>query len=145
MLYVVKNMEDWELLIHRILKDYAGKNIFLLKGTLGAGKTTFVQEFGKVLQVKEHITSPTFSIMHEYHFDGGTIYHFDLYRINNDRELKELGFEHFLEEGRYCLIEWPEMVEPVLKETEEWKNRCLVLEIFFNSEINCREVYVNEW
>lgn len=144
MLYVVKNKEDWEMLIDRIMREYAGKNIFLLKGNLGAGKTTFVQEFGKILHITEHITSPTFSIMHEYHFDRGTIYHFDLYRIKNDRELKELGFEYFLEKGKYCFIEWPEMVENTLKETEEWKKRCLVLEIFFNSEINCREVHVRE-
>lgn len=144
MLYVIKNIEDWELLIHRILRDYPGKNIFLLKGNLGMGKTTFVQEFGKLLNVKEHITSPTFSIMHAYHSDNERIYHFDLYRIKEYKELKELGFEHFMEEGKYCFIEWPEMIEDTLKEIDEWKKRCLVLHITYRDEISCREVYVHE-
>lgn len=140
--YIVKTLENWEELVRFILREFPTKTIFLLYGNLGSGKTTLVQIFGNIMNVREHITSPTFSILHEYHFNHQKIYHFDLYRIKNFNELKEIGFEDFLFDNNYCLIEWPEMVENLLKSNPELKIKTLKIGININPENQYREVVI---
>ncbi len=137
--YIINELADWDLLVRYILRNYPDKRIFLLTGNLGAGKTTFVQAFGSVLEVKEHITSPTFSIMHEYHTYQDVIYHFDLYRLNTLNELKEIGFEDYLFSDKYCFIEWPELAQAIFDEYPELNNKVLNLQIHL-SESGQREV-----
>lgn len=109
MRYIIREKKDWEQFVQFILKHFKNKKIFLLQGNLGAGKTTFVQAFCKELNCKEPVTSPTFSILHIYHDnEKNPIYHFDLYRIKNLNELKEIGFEDYLYSDNYCFIEWPD-------------------------------------
>lgn len=127
--YIVNAIEDWELLVRYILKNYSEKRIFLLTGNLGAGKTTFVQTFGKILGVKEHITSPTFSIIHEYHTDNDKIFHLDLYRIKDIAELQQIGFEDYLFSDKYCLIEWADMAQNIFDKYPELKNKTLNINI----------------
>jgi tRNA threonylcarbamoyl adenosine modification protein YjeE len=86
-----------------------------LTGTLGAGKTTFMQHLGKALQVEEDITSPTFTILQHYQAmlpagDKTPLYHMDAYRLESSEECTELGIEEMLENGVLC-IEWPEICE----------------------------------
>ena len=83
--------------------------VILLKGELGAGKTTLVKMLVKELGCNEPITSPTFGIANELMIGGETGYHLDLYRINNLDELVEFGFEEYVSADRYCFIEWPEI------------------------------------
>ncbi len=84
-------------------------DIILLTGDLGAGKTTLTQAIGKGLQVPAncYITSPTFSLIHEY---PGRIplYHMDLYRLTSEEEIEELGFEEYIYGPGLTVIEWPE-------------------------------------
>ncbi len=84
-------------------------DIILLTGDLGAGKTTLTQAIGKGLQVAPscYITSPTFSLLHEY---PGRIplYHMDLYRLANEEEIEELGFDEYIYGQGLTVIEWPE-------------------------------------
>lgn len=84
-------------------------DIILLTGDLGAGKTTLTQAIGKGLQVPAscYITSPTFSLLHEY---PGRIplYHMDLYRLAGEEEIEELGFEEYIYGQGLTVIEWPE-------------------------------------
>jgi tRNA threonylcarbamoyladenosine biosynthesis protein TsaE len=94
----------------RIIGEQANPGqIILLDGGLGAGKTTITQAIGRGLAVdpKHYITSPTFSIIHEY---PGRIplYHMDFYRINDEVELVELGIEEYLYGNGLTVIEWPE-------------------------------------
>ena len=94
----------------RIIGEEASPGqIILLAGGLGAGKTTLTQAIGRGLAVDEqhYITSPTFSIIHEY---PGRIplYHMDFYRINDEVELVELGIEEYLYGNGLAVIEWPE-------------------------------------
>lgn len=84
-------------------------DIMTLTGTLGAGKTTLTQAIGRGLEVPDsfYITSPTFSLLHEY---PGRIplYHMDLYRLGGEEEIEELGFEEYLYGPGLTVIEWPE-------------------------------------
>lgn len=84
-------------------------DIILLNGPLGGGKTTFCQFFGKALSVPDscYITSPTFSLLHEY--PGRIVmYHLDLYRLDSEEEIEDLGFLDYLYGTGVSLIEWPE-------------------------------------
>ncbi|MEN8256891.1 MAG: tRNA (adenosine(37)-N6)-threonylcarbamoyltransferase complex ATPase subunit type 1 TsaE [Thermodesulfobacteriota bacterium] len=84
-------------------------DIILLNGDLGAGKTTLTQAIGKGLDVKPscYITSPTFSLLHEY--PGRLpLYHMDLYRLAGEEEIEELGFEEYIYGQGLTVIEWPE-------------------------------------
>ncbi len=83
-------------------------DIVLLNGNLGSGKTFFVKQLCSALGI-EGVTSPTFSIVNEY-YGKLKIYHFDFYRVNNFRELEDIGFEEYFDDGEaVILIEWADM------------------------------------
>ncbi|MBI2722868.1 MAG: tRNA (adenosine(37)-N6)-threonylcarbamoyltransferase complex ATPase subunit type 1 TsaE [Bacteroidetes bacterium] len=90
--------------------------VFLMDGQMGAGKTTLIKEICKTLGSTDNFSSPTFSIINEYNYPNGKIFHFDLYRIKNMAELMDLGFDEYVYSGQYCFIEWPELAEEFLKE-----------------------------
>src|SRR5688572_12349845 len=110
-LHEVHTPEEMRQIAVEIVKNLSGYPIVLLKGELGAGKTTLAQEILRLLGVKEPVTSPTFSLVNEYESTRGTIYHFDLYRLKNVLELDGIGFMQYLDSGKPCLIEWPEIAE----------------------------------
>jgi tRNA threonylcarbamoyladenosine biosynthesis protein TsaE len=85
--------------------------VVLLHGDLGAGKTTLVKGIAQALEAasQDDVTSPTFTLIHEYRGPQLTVYHVDLYRINTERELATLGLDElFADEGNLVLIEWGE-------------------------------------
>lgn len=91
--------------------------VFAFSAPMGAGKTTFISEICRALGVdSDDISSPTFSIINEYRSDttGELIYHFDCYRLENTEEALDMGVEDYFESGAVCLIEWPEIIEPLL-------------------------------
>jgi tRNA threonylcarbamoyladenosine biosynthesis protein TsaE len=90
-------------------------------GNLGSGKTTFIRGLGNALQVKETVTSPTFTLINEYR-GAWRIYHMDLYRLSDGRELKELGLEEYFYSDGLCLVEWPEIVQTQLPD-KHWAVR----------------------
>lgn len=102
----------------RELLAFAGEEkIWILEGGMGAGKTTFVKALCEVLGVKDLVNSPTFSIVNEYlGGDGARIYHFDCYRLKDEEEALDMGFEEYIYSGDLCLIEWPSKVEGLLPE-----------------------------
>lgn len=89
-------------------------DVVALYGELGAGKTTFVQALGKALGIKGPITSPTFALVCEYYDGQLPLYHFDLYRINEEESLCEIGFFDYLSGDGVCAVEWSENVEAFL-------------------------------
>lgn len=106
--YLVKSVEDTQKLAKFLAKFLEEEDVILLDGDLGAGKTTFTQSLAKALGIEEVVNSPTFSIVNEYEFNKGVLYHFDLYRIEEAEELFDIGFEeYFLKEG-IIIIEWAE-------------------------------------
>ena len=84
------------------------KKIFAFNGNMGAGKTTFINALCQVLQVKNTVSSPTFSIINEYEYPGGRIFHIDLYRLKNEEEALRAGVEDCFYSGNICFIEWPQ-------------------------------------
>ncbi len=93
-------------------------NIWLFQAEMGAGKTTFIKYLCKYLGVADHVSSPTFAIVNEYHSTKiGTLYHFDFYRIQNEMEAFDIGAEDYFYSGKLCLIEWPEMIPNLIPDT----------------------------
>lgn len=85
-----------------------GCRVFAFHGEMGAGKTTLVHALCLARGVREPVTSPTFSLINEYLFEGGLIYHIDLYRIADEEEARRAGIEDCLYSDHICLVEWPE-------------------------------------
>lgn len=108
--FEVKSIEDWESLIDEILPLIKHK-ILLLKGNLGAGKTTFTQSLVKKMGSKDEVNSPTYSLVNEYLSPKGHIFHFDLYRVENIEELFDIGIEEYLDSGVLSIIEWPKFMK----------------------------------
>ena len=99
------------------LLDFAqGEKFFVFEGEMAAGKTTFIKSFCQVLGVKGVVSSPTFSIVNEYHSPDDIIYHFDFYRLKNLNEAYDIGYEEYFYSKHYCLVEWPQKVTELLPE-----------------------------
>jgi len=97
--------------------EHGGNNrIFLFYGDMGAGKTTLIKELCKALGTTDNITSPTFSIVNEYHTAKDKIYHFDFYRLKDQTEALDMGYEEYFYAGAWCFIEWPEKIPDLLPE-----------------------------
>jgi tRNA threonylcarbamoyladenosine biosynthesis protein TsaE len=89
-------------------------DIIVLAGDLGAGKTAFVQGFGRGLGVVQRITSPTFTLVHVYEDGRLPVHHLDVYRLDQLSEALDLGLAEMLDEGGVMLIEWGDAITPVL-------------------------------
>lgn len=100
-----------------ILRDFPSTRVFALLGDLGAGKTTLIKGFCQALGVKDGTSSPSFSLVNEYwSAHDGPVYHFDLYRMRDARELEGIGFTEYVDSDAYCFIEWPELADHLLPE-----------------------------
>ena len=100
------------------LKD---ARIVILRGDLGAGKTTLVKGIAEGLQAasQDDVTSPTFTLIHEFHGSEVNLYHVDLYRIETERELATLGLDELLaEDGNLVLLEWGEKFPRLVQERD---------------------------
>jgi len=107
--FIVNSPEELGPVAEAIHKSFESSAIILLKGEMGTGKTTLVKSILK--NFGHHaVSSPTFSLVNQYDTSLGEIYHFDLYRIEEEEELLDIGIEEYLDSGQPCLIEWPEKV-----------------------------------
>ena len=88
--------------------------LYLLEGDLGVGKTVFAKGFALGLGITEPITSPTFTIIQEYEQGRLPFYHFDVYRIADEEEMFELGYESYFFGQGVCLIEWASLIQGLL-------------------------------
>ena len=108
-------LADLEKVGTELMQALKGFTVFAFHGEMGSGKTTFIKAIGKVLQIHDAMSSPTFSIVNEYHsFKEKKIYHFDFYRIQSTNEAYDMGYEEYFYSDAYCFIEWPEKVSELL-------------------------------
>ena len=88
-------------------------DVICLDGDLGAGKTAFTRGVARSLGIREHITSPTFTIVNEY--EGKMpLYHFDVYRIEDSSEMLEIGFDEYIDGNGICVIEWAKNIMDII-------------------------------
>ena len=100
-----------------IIEAADGCSVIAFHGEMGAGKTTIISALAKALGVAaDEISSPSFSIVNEYRSDATAelIYHFDLYRLQSIDQAVEIGVEDYFDSGALCLIEWPDIIDPLL-------------------------------
>ncbi len=111
--YTLTDLPD---VANKIISNIKEK-IVLFEAEMGVGKTTLIKEICKHLGVQSVISSPTYSLVNEYECNDGLIYHFDFYRINDEEEAYQIGFEEYLDSNEWIFIEWPENVAGLLPES----------------------------
>jgi tRNA threonylcarbamoyladenosine biosynthesis protein TsaE len=135
--FTTTSPEETIALGRELAASLAPPNLVLLRGDLGAGKTTLVKGIAQGFRAasEEDVTSPTFTLVHEYRGPSATLYHIDLYRVDTQRELETLGLDDLMNENSVLLIEWGEKfprfvrerdVEIALERTGEDRRRILV-------------------
>jgi tRNA threonylcarbamoyladenosine biosynthesis protein TsaE len=108
--YVTRSPEETIALGRELASLLSPPKLVILRGDLGAGKTTLVKGIAHGFQAasEEDVTSPTFTLIHEYRGALATLYHIDLYRIDTQRELDTLALDDLMGESNVLLIEWGE-------------------------------------
>ncbi|HYQ55754.1 MAG TPA: tRNA (adenosine(37)-N6)-threonylcarbamoyltransferase complex ATPase subunit type 1 TsaE [Draconibacterium sp.] len=113
----ITSLGELKVAAKELIATFKSHRVFAFYGKMGAGKTTFIQSVCKELGSDDNVTSPTFALINEYNTANlDSIFHFDFYRIKAIEEAFDLGYEDYIYSGSYCLIEWPEMIEPLLPE-----------------------------
>src|ERR1700756_791205 len=95
-------------------QQWPSQKVFAFHGSMGAGKTTFIHALCSIKGVTDTVGSPTFSIINEYSYPDGKIYHIDLYRLRDEEEALRAGVEDVLYSGELCLVEWPDRAPGIL-------------------------------
>ena len=134
---IIRSIEELPALASKITKAYSNK-VIAFYGDMSAGKTTFIKYLCQELGVEPSIVnSPTYAIVNEYEARGDQlIFHFDFYRIKDENEAFDMGYENYFYSNHYCFIEWPEKIANLLPE-----NR---LQIHIESEANMRIFTIEE-
>lgn len=126
--FAVHNLSELEPIARQLVALLDAKKVLCFQGDLGAGKTTLIQQIARLIGVEGEVSSPTFALVNTYTSNLGLVYHFDLYRIQGEEELYDIGFEEYLDSGQPCLIEWPEMAGSLLPED------ALIIQLHSNRE-----------
>jgi tRNA threonylcarbamoyladenosine biosynthesis protein TsaE len=114
-LLMIPRAADVDQLAASLLHTFSDRRVFAFRGELGVGKTTLIKALCRELGVNDDTASPSFSIVNEYHdAHDEPVYHFDLYRLKDVRELESIGLIEYLDSGRYCFVEWPELAMGLL-------------------------------
>ncbi len=113
---VIKNEEDTRRFGIELGKNAKKGQIIGLVGDLGTGKTTLTKYIAEGLEIKENISSPTFTIVKEYKSGRMPLYHFDVYRIGDPEELFNIGAEEYFDGDGVCVVEWADLVAEEMPE-----------------------------
>ena len=112
---LIKDISEIDVAAKKFVAAMGDRKVFAFYGKMGAGKTTFIKAVCEELGVQDVINSPTFAIVNEYvDGEGEPIYHFDFYRIKNQQEALDIGYEDYVYSGNVCFMEWPELIENLL-------------------------------
>ena len=111
--FISHNETDTKNFAKNLSKICKSKDIIVLTGDLGSGKTKFTEGFLSYFNLEDEISSPTFTIVNEYIKNDVNIYHFDVYRLEDSSEFYEIGGEEYFDKG-ICIIEWGELIKDAL-------------------------------
>ncbi|MBU2921190.1 tRNA (adenosine(37)-N6)-threonylcarbamoyltransferase complex ATPase subunit type 1 TsaE [Winogradskyella psychrotolerans] len=112
------HIKDINATASRVL-GYLDAKTVLFNGSMGAGKTTFINALIKAMQSDDIATSPTFSIVNEYTLPNDKVYHFDFYRIESIDEAYSFGIEDYLNSNHWLFMEWSERIEELIPEDSQ--------------------------
>lgn len=111
----ISSLSELNKVAEKFIEAHPADRLFAFYGKMGSGKTTFIKALCEKLQVVDWVTSPTFALINVYETEQSReIYHFDFYRIKRLEELFDLGYEEYFFSDKYCFVEWPELIEPLL-------------------------------
>lgn len=111
---LIRNEKDTKEFGIKLAKNLKPGDVIALAGDLGTGKTTLTKYIAEGLGIKEPITSPTFTIVQEYHEGRLPLYHFDVYRICDVEEMYELGYEEYFFGKGVSIVEWADIIEEII-------------------------------
>jgi tRNA threonylcarbamoyladenosine biosynthesis protein TsaE len=115
--FEITNLELLDWAANQILDFSSNNKVIAFYGEMGVGKTTLIKALCKKLGIIDNVCSPTYTIVNEYSAVAGeVVYHFDFYRMKNEQEAFDFGYEDYLYSGNFCFIEWPEKIEGLLPE-----------------------------
>lgn len=112
--FISNNEDETKAIGFNLASNLNKKDIVILTGDLGSGKTKFTEGFLSYFGLEDEISSPTFTIVNEYSKNDINIYHFDVYRLEDLDEFYAIGGTDYFDNG-ICLIEWGELIEPILR------------------------------
>ncbi len=113
--FYIDSLENINAVAAEFLAKYKEERVIAFYGPMGVGKTTFVKALCENIEVEDTVNSPSFAIVNEYHTPQEEIvYHFDFYRLKEEEEAYDMGYEDYLYSGHYCMIEWPEKIASLL-------------------------------
>ncbi len=113
--FIVHGVEALAEVSEYLISIRSEADVVAFYGSMGAGKTTLIKDLCHHMGVTDEVNSPTFAIVNEYVTEEGEpVYHFDFYRIKKLEEAYDIGYENYFYSGHLCLIEWPELIEPLL-------------------------------
>lgn len=113
----IDSLSELTRVAESIIEELGERRVVLLRGSMGAGKTTLVSRIAKCLGAEDTVTSPTFALVNQYEGPQMRIYHFDFYRIDRIEEVFDLGYEEYFYSGDLCLVEWPEKIEELIPDS----------------------------
>ncbi|MEJ6583678.1 MAG: tRNA (adenosine(37)-N6)-threonylcarbamoyltransferase complex ATPase subunit type 1 TsaE [Crocinitomicaceae bacterium] len=117
----VDSIDDLPRAAQLFLEQFDHRKVYLFSAEMGAGKTTFITAVLHAMGIEEVDGSPTYSLVNSYESPMyGKIYHFDLYRIEDEIEALDIGIEEMLYSGGMCFIEWPEKINNLLPDNVIW-------------------------
>jgi len=117
----VDSIDDLPRAAQLFLEQFDHRKIFLFSAEMGAGKTTFITALLHAMGIEEVDGSPTYSLVNTYESPMyGKIFHFDLFRIEDETEALDIGIEEMLYSGGMCFIEWPEKINNLLPDNVIW-------------------------
>lgn len=116
--FTLHSLEELEQKAPEIANVLPHSGVIIFKGEMAAGKTTTIAQLCKAWGVEDRVQSPTFSLVNEYRtVKGETIYHFDFYRLEDEEEAMDMGYEDYFYSKARCLVEWPEKIPTLLPST----------------------------
>ncbi len=116
MRYLTQSPEETEAIAENFAQKLRAGTVIAFRGDLGAGKTAFTRGLARGLDIKEPVTSPTYTIVNEYLSGRMPLFHFDMYRLGSSDELFDIGWEDYLSRNGICAVEWSENVEDALED-----------------------------